>query len=115
MIRPPPRSTRTDPLFPYTTLFRSLYVHLRVQQCGIENGAVALGVPGFHRPCQPIAINSGRSVNAVRILGFSQYAFQRIYMGFSVIIHDPHPAAVSPLARSMHTRGEAAGSAGVFG
>src|SRR3546814_14564323 len=23
MIRPPPRSTRTDPLFPYTTLFRS--------------------------------------------------------------------------------------------
>src|SRR3546814_5133654 len=24
MIRRPPRSTRTDPLFPYTTLFRSL-------------------------------------------------------------------------------------------
>src|SRR3546814_19432246 len=24
MIRVPPRSTRTDPLFPYTTLFRSL-------------------------------------------------------------------------------------------
>src|SRR3546814_10878888 len=23
MTRPPPRSTRTDPLFPYTTLFRS--------------------------------------------------------------------------------------------
>src|SRR3546814_11487289 len=26
MIRPPPRSTRTDTLFPYTTLFRSLFV-----------------------------------------------------------------------------------------
>src|SRR3546814_1521565 len=26
MIRRPPRSTRTDPLFPYTTLFRSLRV-----------------------------------------------------------------------------------------
>src|SRR3546814_2297549 len=25
MIRRPPRSTRTDPLFPYTTLFRSLF------------------------------------------------------------------------------------------
>src|SRR3546814_12694621 len=25
MIRPPPRSTRTDTLFPYTTLFRSKY------------------------------------------------------------------------------------------
>src|SRR3546814_13406380 len=28
MIRRPPRSTRTDTLFPYTTLFRS-FVHLR--------------------------------------------------------------------------------------
>src|SRR3546814_9404455 len=27
MIRRPPRSTRTDTLFPYTTLFRSLAVH----------------------------------------------------------------------------------------
>src|SRR3546814_2437553 len=26
MIRRPPRSTRTDPLFPYTTLFRSVLV-----------------------------------------------------------------------------------------
>src|SRR3546814_10443736 len=25
MIRPPPRSTRTDTLFPYTTLFRSTH------------------------------------------------------------------------------------------
>src|SRR3546814_3435806 len=29
MIRRPPRSTRTDTLFPYTTLFRSNYSHLR--------------------------------------------------------------------------------------
>src|SRR3546814_9581740 len=28
MLRPPPRSTRTDTLFPYTTLFRSLYENL---------------------------------------------------------------------------------------
>src|SRR3546814_18316192 len=28
MIRRPPRSTRTDTLFPYTTLFRSLYISL---------------------------------------------------------------------------------------
>src|SRR3546814_16041393 len=27
MIRRPPRSTRTDPLFPYTTLFRSIVFH----------------------------------------------------------------------------------------
>src|SRR3546814_19134095 len=29
MIRPPPRSTRTDTLFPYTTLFRSNLVQKR--------------------------------------------------------------------------------------
>src|SRR3546814_4193137 len=28
MIRRPPRSTRTDTLFPYTTLFRSVRIHL---------------------------------------------------------------------------------------
>src|SRR3546814_5965660 len=30
MIRRPPRSTRTDTLFPYTTLFRSFYLHIVV-------------------------------------------------------------------------------------
>src|SRR3546814_6477445 len=30
MIRRPPRSTRTDTLFPYTTLFRSLNLRLHV-------------------------------------------------------------------------------------
>src|SRR3546814_1364384 len=29
MIRRPPRSTRTDTLFPYTTLFRSVQQHVR--------------------------------------------------------------------------------------
>src|SRR3546814_1902512 len=29
MIRPPPRSTRTDTLFPYTTLFRSYHICLK--------------------------------------------------------------------------------------
>src|SRR3546814_8822480 len=29
MIRPPPRSTRTDTRFPYTTLFRSLQAEMR--------------------------------------------------------------------------------------
>src|SRR3546814_11038095 len=59
MLRPPPRSTRTDPLCPYTTLFRSVsaparadavhhvrrhaeaYMHLRRRQ---------LGAPTLQRP-----------------------------------------------------------------
>src|SRR3546814_3037593 len=32
MIRPPPRSTRTDTLFPYTTLFRSACGQFRVRE-----------------------------------------------------------------------------------
>src|SRR3546814_10525690 len=36
MIRPPPRSTRTDTLFPYTTLFRSGY-H------GVGFGGISVG------------------------------------------------------------------------
>src|SRR3546814_1209838 len=40
MIRRPPRSTRTDTLFPYTTLFRS---HLRLGQGGMTAIAVVEG------------------------------------------------------------------------
>src|SRR3546814_12758671 len=34
MVRRPPRSTRTDTLFPYTTLFRSFGASFRLAQCG---------------------------------------------------------------------------------
>src|SRR3546814_19027905 len=46
MIRPPPRSTRTDTLFPYTTLFRSLAADhdMREPGCAPVAGIVA------HRP-----------------------------------------------------------------
>src|SRR3546814_4132471 len=43
MIRQPPRSTRTDTLFPYTTLFRSISLHLIGQlQSNKADEAVAL-------------------------------------------------------------------------
>src|SRR3546814_7246731 len=35
MIRRPPRSTRTDTLFPYTTLFRSHHLHDAVADRGV--------------------------------------------------------------------------------
>src|SRR3546814_5347998 len=37
MIRRPPRSTRTDTLFPYTTLFRSIYVAIGQKNSSIAN------------------------------------------------------------------------------
>src|SRR3546814_9153974 len=42
MIRRPPRSTRTDTLFPYTTLFRS-----ELEQVGRSGLAVPRAVPGI--------------------------------------------------------------------
>src|SRR3546814_12242248 len=44
MIRRPPRSTRTDTLFPYTTLFRS---HVRVCIAGKGRQPGIHGVEGF--------------------------------------------------------------------
>src|SRR3546814_7161889 len=45
MIRPPPRSTRTDTRFPYTTLFRSIMamgrVHLQQFRIFFSGGPVA--------------------------------------------------------------------------
>src|SRR3546814_13974027 len=37
MIRRPPRSTRTDTLFPYTTLFRSLRIAKRRLDAGVTS------------------------------------------------------------------------------
>src|SRR3546814_5607286 len=50
MIRRPPRSTRTDTLFPYTTLFRS------ADEAGEDAFAVAgrLAHRQFHRECGPV-------------------------------------------------------------
>src|SRR3546814_10705934 len=40
MIRRPPRSTRTDPLFPYTTLFRSVHekrdLRVEIDRAGVD-------------------------------------------------------------------------------
>src|SRR3546814_16323512 len=52
MIRRPPRSTRTDTLFPYTTLFRSVRGHVQADQRIERAGAVAEG----HRRTVPESV-----------------------------------------------------------
>src|SRR3546814_19709178 len=51
MIRRPPRSTRTDTLFPYTTLFRSprsLRAPLATDRCDLaDRGACVMAVDSF--------------------------------------------------------------------
>src|SRR3546814_12294843 len=59
MIRRPPRSTRTDTLFPYTTLFRS--VGLTVTPCiervrRLERDGI---ITGYHARVAPAALDAG--------------------------------------------------------
>src|SRR3546814_4510475 len=56
MIRRPPRSTRTDTLFPYTTLFRSLASHFiwRSTANMAFLGSLTGSLPGFELPTTPV-------------------------------------------------------------
>src|SRR3546814_9211967 len=47
MIRRPPRSTRTDTLFPYTTLFRSAISCARGRRGGFRRLTAPIGRVGF--------------------------------------------------------------------
>src|SRR3546814_17600271 len=73
MIRRPPRSTRTDTLFPYTTLFRSLFsAHLSGAINFFSNGAG-----------DPLTFNSFQ-VGIFLPTGFqgSSYRTQHLWDGF---------------------------------
>src|SRR3546814_9701217 len=61
MIRRPPRSTRTDPLFPYTTLFRSGFLGSVLSLFGEQRFPVLFG------DLIIIGMNFGKSEKAVAI------------------------------------------------
>src|SRR3546814_7640574 len=66
MIRRPPRSTRTDTLFPYTTLFRSLRrARLQLPGVALDHGGAAGGVAGIAAGGLP-ALKAGAAAGPVR-------------------------------------------------
>src|SRR3546814_5429816 len=71
MIRRPPRSTRTDPLFPYTTLFRSfsqvLAAALVAQPAGDADVPVAVKVVEQLFASAGEAVHDDRAVPAVEL------------------------------------------------
>src|SRR3546814_5507929 len=61
MIRRPPRSTRTDTLFPYTTLFRSVHRHHLVR----EHTQIVLSIGIAHAKAQARLVLSADMWNAI--------------------------------------------------
>src|SRR3546814_5474021 len=68
MIRRPPRSTRTDTLFPYTTLFRSTVADMPSGRDGVSPSSDLFGRP---------SMNGAGAIGAVRERGASsRYAYR---------------------------------------
>src|SRR3546814_11960082 len=70
MIRRPPRSTRTDTLFPYTTLFRSMQ---RSKQEFVGRGSESrtLNAGQLTDPVSPHVVQAGNVIAAALITGIS--------------------------------------------
>src|SRR3546814_3897909 len=71
MIRRPPRSTRTDTLFPYTTLFRS-----KLSKGWCENGNIVCGYHGwtYDRDGKCVRIRSEEHTSELQSLMRISYA-----------------------------------------
>src|SRR3546814_2462240 len=63
MIRRPPRSTRTDTLFPYTTLFRSCRARLSSKSSNTGSNAVAFTPCASQQPSK----SSGNSLSVTKL------------------------------------------------
>src|SRR3546814_10680867 len=96
MIRRPPRSTRTDTLFPYTTLFRSAHhrhVLARPGERGI-GGAIerpAARLRGRDPPIEPGA------VQAVELEAHAREARAAVIGGDAVIRSEEHTSELQSL------------------
>src|SRR3546814_16505876 len=58
MIRRPPRFTRTDTLFPSTTLFRSFIGHSQIRNRGTVGGSIAHADPAAEYPAVALALDA---------------------------------------------------------
>src|SRR3546814_989400 len=96
MIRRPPRSTRTDTLFPYTTLFRSKHI-VAVE----EHGRADADRPPLDRRHERQATGGNRAEEAIDVArpvagaGAGEIAHiiaRRVHVAFAGDEDDPHLA-----------------------
>src|SRR3546814_16863940 len=84
MIRRPPRSTRTDTLFPYTTLFRSIGWFVRLFMVPRQTDNRPHTKMAFVQTVMQ-AISGGPHLPAIRLIntGMGQYCAARVIRGRS--------------------------------
>src|SRR3546814_12860731 len=107
IIRQPPRSTRTDTLFPYTTLFRSIILDVGPVEVDVERAA-AIGEAGldtnligrrFVRIDQKRPARQGREIGRTRFFTIADRGISKNSGGQLVgRIDQPGEGAVGPFA-----------------
>src|SRR3546814_1534874 len=97
MIRRPPRSTRTDTLFPYTTLFRSPLLVAILRSLGEYRKAVGdqlhREAPALSRVVGVLA-HAARDMHQVALLGFAAALDQLAEQRHLVPMGVRHPLAI---------------------
>src|SRR3546814_5087473 len=93
MIRRPPRSTRTDTLFPYTTLFRSQFLH-RLGVVGEDDAVRAVALERGHRGLEHLGAAPGlgaQQVVAAQRVGHVDRENHRVLeRGRAALVARPH-------------------------
>src|SRR3546814_17948844 len=106
MIRRTPRSTRTDTLFPYTTLFRSrAHGHSRAFLEGDREDAKRMHATK-RAPCPPYAVSDASQLGAGAVVGMGR----DVVAGRIVTSTPPrsaHTLLISPMLTRLSPRGRA--------
>src|SRR3546814_4438670 len=95
MIRRPPRSKRTDTLFPYTTLFRSL----AIAQTGVAEGRYINLVGGHVEIENLVAGAGGTGAVAVELGGVAEHIGTRTAGEFDHARSEEHTSELQSLMR----------------
>src|SRR3546814_11567728 len=86
MIRRPPRSTRTDTLFPYTTLFRSLDfarkydLPVKAVVAPKDTAAPEIGMEAYLETENTVAVNSG-FLDGLDVIAAKRAAIKKLEIG----------------------------------
>src|SRR3546814_8337539 len=100
MIRRPPRSTRTDTLFPYTTLFRSRYHQTHRRELP-ELARLARRVEAVHRehPRVPAGLADTFEVLSDEL---EEHMLKEEAVLFPLMLDGGHPMITNPIAQMRH-------------